>query len=372
MEYGTRDRAWIWLNSVVGTNVRLADELIFINDGLLPLFEAARNGKPIRLPESSDDTLKDKLRSTSDDRNIDAVIQKLDSIGVVAVTRDNRDYPNLLREIFDPPTLLFVKGRLKGNMRLPIAVIGSRKCSDYGRSMAEYFGKELAAKGACVVSGMADGCDSAAAWGALSVSNADYPTVAVLGSGIDVVYPSSNRRLYDAIAERGAVVSELPPGRFPSRESFPQRNRIISGISKGVLVAEAGVKSGTSITVGFAHDQGRDVFAVPGRITDMMSAGSNQLIKSGSAKAVFGIDDILFEYGIFVIPEDPVTKNVDVLKLPLKQKKIYDELVLGEKTADQLCEKLEFDVSEINIYLTEMELSGIIKRLQNGSYSIQS
>lgn len=372
MDYGIRDRAWIWLNSVVGTNVRLADELIFINDGLLPLFESARNGRRIMLPSSLDDSFKDKLRKNSDDRSIDALIERLDTSGITAVTRDNSCYPNLLREIYDPPTVLFVKGRLRGNIRLPIAVIGSRKCSDYGRKTAEYFGRELAKKGVCVVSGLAEGCDSAAAMGALSVSDADYPTVAVLGSGADVVYPASNRRLYDAIAERGAVISELSPGKRPSRESFPQRNRIISGMSKGVLVAEAGLKSGTSITVGFAHDQGRDVFAVPARITDIMSAGSNQLIKSGSAKAVFGIDDILFEYGVFVIPEEPKRCSSEISKLPPKQKKIYDELMKGEKTADQLCELLDFDVSEINIYLTEMELSGIINRLQSGSYSIRS
>ncbi|MBO4384098.1 MAG: DNA-processing protein DprA [Clostridia bacterium] len=372
MDYNLRDRAWIWLNSAVGTNVRLADELIFINDGLLPLFDSVRKGKPIRLPASSGESLLDTLKKRSDDRSIDAAISKLDSIGAAAVTRDNADYPNLLREIYDPPTVLFVKGKLKSSIRLPIAVIGSRKCSDYGRSMAERFGRELAKKGACVISGMAEGCDSAAALGALSVKVAEYPTIAVLGSGIDVVYPSSNRKLYDAIAERGAVISELSPGKRPSRESFPQRNRLISGMSKGVLVAEAGLKSGTSITVGFAHDQGRDVFAVPGRITDIMSAGSNQLIKQGAAKAVFGVDDILFEYGVFVIPEEPKKEKSVLSDLSPKQKMIYEELMLGEKTADFLCEKLGFDVSEINIYLTEMELSGIINRLQNGSYSIQS
>ena len=369
-EYDNRERAWIWLSSALGTRVRLTEEFIYLNDGLLPLFDAALSGGPLRFPESMKQAQRTALIRKRAESEIDAAIERALKAGAHIVTRDSEDYPYLLREIYDPPTVLFVKGRLRGDVKLPIAVIGSRKCSDYGREVSEHFGRELAGAGVCVVSGMAAGCDSAAAWGALSVKEAEYPTIAVLGSGVDIVYPPGNERLYGAIAERGAVISELEPGKKPSRESFPQRNRIISGISKGVLVTEAGEKSGTSITVGFAHDQGRDVFAVPGRITDVMCRGSNRLIKDGEAKAVFGIDDILYEYGAFVLRDEPKETGADRIELPAEQRKLYDELVLGEKTADELCEKLGLEISGVNIYLTEMELSGIIKRLPSGKYSV--
>lgn len=370
MEYSLTDRAWIWLNSAAGVNVRLSEELLFLNDGLLPLFEAARGSKPIRLPERIRESVKGALYANASEAFIDSLLEQMGRKNVKAVTRNSPDYPALLREIYDPPTVLFVKGELKTNAGLPIAVIGARKCTDYGREMAERFGRELALNGACVVSGMAAGCDSIAAWSSLGVGECEYPTVAVLGSGVDVVYPSNNLRLYSAIAERGAVVSEYPMGSRPSKESFPRRNRIISGMSKGVLVIEAAAKSGTSITAGFANDQGRDVFAVPGRLTDLMSAGTNALIRRGEAKPVFGVEDILTEYGTFSARKAPVSKEERAPSLPEEQRRIYDELRKGERSPDSLCDRLGVDISEVNIYLTEMELSGIIKKLQNGQYSV--
>ena len=290
--------------------------------------------------------------------------------GIYAVSRDDAGYPKLLREIYDPPTVLYIKGKAPGEIKLPIAVIGSRNCSDYGREMAAYFGRELALHGACIVSGLAAGCDSEAARGALSASENCFPTVAVLGCGVDVVYPSSSRELYERILEKGSVISEFKPGKSPTRESFPQRNRIISGLSKGVLVIEAGAKSGTRTTVEFAHEQGRDVFAVPGRITDLLSVGTNGLIKSGAAKAVFAADDILYEYGMFL--EDPLLPihSVDLSKLEPRPRKVCELLILGEKSADSICELTGFSVAEVNSYLTELELSGIIKQLPNGEYAV--
>ncbi|MCR5809107.1 MAG: DNA-processing protein DprA [Clostridiales bacterium] len=369
-DYTQKERAWLWLNRAIGASVGVCEQLIYRNDGLLSLYEAVKQGKPVNYPEKTAPAHKAALSKYCQDKAVDTFIEELDRIGAYAVTRDSKDYPDLLREIYDPPTVLYVKGRLKKELKLPIAVIGSRKCSDYGREMARFFGKELAKNGACVVSGLAVGCDSVAAMGALSVKDSEFPTLAVLGSGINVVYPSCNRKLYDEIAERGAVISEYLPDRGPTRESFPQRNRIISGISKGVLVIEAAAKSGTSITVDFAHEQGRDVFAVPGRITDLLSVGTNGLIKSGSAKAVFGVDDVLYEYGLFLEnPSDPV-RGYTPPGLTPKQKKLYDLLVLGEKRADELCDLTGMSVSEINIYLTEMGLSGIIRQLANGAYSV--
>lgn len=369
VEYSQRERAWLWLNSVVGTNVSLAEKLVYDNGGIIALYEAAKAKAPIRAEGKKSEQILAALYSRSGEAEVEAFIEGLNRGGFYAVTRDSADYPLLLREIFDPPTVLFVKGKLKADHKLPIAVIGSRKCTDYGKEMADFFGFELAENGACVISGMALGCDSIAAKAALRSKN-DYPTVAVLGSGIDVVYPPSNGKLYDMIAERGAVISEYRPGASPTRESFPQRNRLISGLAKGVLVIEAAQKSGTSITVGFAHDQGRDVFAVPGRLTDRSSAGTNEMIKLGAAKAVFGVEDVIYEYGIFLVdPPSPVSR-IDTSGMNDLQKRICESLLKGEKTADALCMELALSAADVNMCLTELELSGIIKQLPNGAYGL--
>ena len=370
MELSTNERAWLWLSESLGGSVAQCDRLIYLNDSLENAFMTARSGKKLRLPERTPDRNAAALYDKCSDGYIDLVLESLMKKGVRLVTRDSACYPELLREIYDPPILLYVKGRLPERLETPIAVIGSRKSSDYGRQMARLFGKALAESGACVVSGMALGCDSEAAWGALEADNASCPTVAVLGSGVDVVYPPTARRLYDAIAERGAVISEQKPGTSPSRSSFPQRNRIISGISKGVLVVEAGEKSGTRITVDFALDQGREVFAVPAKLTDMTSAGSNALIKNGEAKPVFGVDDILSEFGTFTSKADIQVKMRAKPKLPPDQLRLYDLLLLGEKDRDELSELTGRSVSEINVLLTEMELSGIVRQLPNGEYAL--
>lgn len=368
--YSERERIWLWLSDVLGTNVALIDKLLFLNDGPEQLFEDVKKGFPIKAPEKIGKEQWSNLFKTCSESCIDTLIEKLISHNVYAVTRDSSDYPELLREIYDPPAVLYVKGRLPERIDLPIAVVGSRKCSDYGKQMAAYFGKELAAHGACVVSGLAVGCDSEAAYGALKNTDKDCPTIAVLGCGVNVVYPYSSKDLYESIAERGAVISEFKIDRKPTKESFPQRNRIISGISRGVLVIEAGYNSGTRITTDFAHEQGRDVFAVPGRITDLNSVGTNGMIKAGEAKPVFDVDDILYEYGVHYIRSASPVVRFDVTKLDLEQRKVYNVLALGEKNIDELCEATGFSVSELNMYLTEMELSEIIKKLPNGEYAV--
>ncbi len=369
-EYSEKELGWLWLNTVLGTSVKLTERLVVLNGGASAVYEKARKGEPLSLPEAVTPRQKAALMKRFREGELASFTDSLERGGFHAVTRDSEDYPRLLREIYDPPTVLYVKGRLHADTALPIAVIGSRKCSDYGREAAMHFGFELAEHGACVISGMALGCDASAAIGALRSRSSEYPTLAVLGSGIDVIYPQSNKRLYDMIAERGAVITEMRPGLRPTRESFPQRNRIISGLSKGILVVEAAAKSGTRITVDFAHEQGRDVFAVPGRITDPLSAGTNLMIKNGEAKAVFGVDDVLYEYGIFLAEPPSPIHNADISGLDANERKLFELLKTGEKTVDALCEISGLDAAEINICLTEMELSGIIRQLPNGLYSV--
>jgi DNA processing protein len=207
------------------------------------------------------------------------------------LTLADADYPRSLRWLADPPVVLYVRGRLLPSHQLAVAVIGSRKPSPYGKMSAQRFSQSLAEHGYTVVSGLARGIDSLAHRGALQAGG---QTLAVLGSGLNVVYPPENRHLYEQICSQGAVLSEFPLNTKPDRWNFPRRNRIISGLALGTLVIEAAANSGSLHTARHALDQGREVFAVPGRIHDSNSRGTNGLIKKG-AKLVETIDDILDE-----------------------------------------------------------------------------
>ncbi|MBQ3109284.1 MAG: DNA-processing protein DprA, partial [Clostridia bacterium] len=221
--------------------------------------------------------------------------------------------------------------------------------------------------GACIVSGLAAGVDAAAAEGALEAKENPLPTIAVLGGGVDMIYPAENANLYERIAERGAILSEFAPGLRPQKGFFPMRNRIISGLSLGVLVTEAGERSGASITVGTALDQGRDTFAVPGRITDRMSKGTNRMIRDGQAAPVLEAADILRWYGIESAEK---TEKRNALKLSPLETKIMEALRHQEESFDELCEKLSVSAAELNSALTSLEFSEIIKQLPGRVYEL--
>jgi len=215
-------------------------------------------------------------------------LDMLDKMGVKIITCLDEFYPANLLNIYDRPAFLYVLGELEKN-DIPVAIVGSRRASTYGRYTTDRISRELALKGITIVSGMARGIDSCAHRGALSAKGR---TIAVLGSGLDVIYPPENKKLFTVIAQNGAVVSEFPLGTQPLPYHFPARNRIISGLSYGVVVVEAGEKSGSLITARLAMEQGRDVFAIPGTIDSASSRGTNSLIKQG-AKLIDNIDDIL-------------------------------------------------------------------------------
>ena len=308
-----------------------------------------------------------QLKQKANKARIDELLSKYDKLNIEAVSLANEKYPELLKEIYDPPQMLFVKGTLRAELPLPIALIGSRKCSAYGRETAKRFGRELAGAGCCVVSGLAYGVDTAASQGALE-SEGEYPTVAVLGCGVDVIYPKSSERVYAQIIERGAIVSEYLPGTPPLRSNFPQRNRIISGLSRGTIVVEAGERSGTSITVNCALEQGRDVFAIPGRINDELSVGTNRAIRDGYAKAVLCVEDVLCEYGRHNTAA--AAEKIDFSKLTQEQRKVVSALTGEEKNFDELCVLTELSPSLLNSVLTVMEFSGIIRQTSGRVYSL--
>ena len=277
------------------------------------------------------------------------------------ITMSDESYPNDLREIHDPPPLLYMKGNELPLDKTMIAVIGSRRPSSYGLKIAEEICRNLAKSNVTVVSGMAIGIDSASHWGSLRGGG---PTVAVLGSGIDIIYPQSNRKLYNLIAENGAVITEFPLGTPPEAKNFPIRNRIISGLSRGVVVIEASRKSGTMITASLALEQGREVFAVPGSIESFKSVGTHFLIKQG-AKLIENTNDILEELGL-------ISQNSNVLEINAKttlppmsdnEKKIYNFLGNYPVHIDQIVRNSKIEPGRILGLLTELELKGIIKQL---------
>lgn len=312
--------------------------------------------------------LKDELREKAKEPYIDACFLYLKKHKITTVLFDDAAYPALLRHIHNPPPVLFVKGKLPEEIVLPIAIIGSRKCTTYGKKMAFSLASDLARAGASIVSGLAYGIDAQSAAGALSIAQSDFPTVAVLGCGVDVVYPKENEALYENIAERGAVLSEFLPGTKPHPSNFPRRNRIISGMSRGLVVVEAASRSGTSITANYALEQGRDVFAVPGRVTDPMSEGTNRMIAAGAAKITLSAADVLEEYGLAAY----VNASTEEQKQELfgEQKTVYDLLIAGEKSFDELSELTGLPIGRLNSTLTEMEFSGIIKQSPGRVYEI--
>ncbi|MBI4764424.1 MAG: DNA-protecting protein DprA [Deltaproteobacteria bacterium] len=301
---------------------------------------------------------------------IDRELDELERQKVGVLTSKDRWYPSLLAKIHDPPPYLYYKGTLSLQDDRSLAVVGSRQASPYGIKVTERLTWALSQKSLTIVSGMARGIDAAAHQGALM---AQGRTVAVLGSGLDVIYPQENKKLFDRIVESGLVYSEFPLGTLPERQNFPIRNRIISGLSLGVVIVEATQRSGSLITARLALDQGREVFAVPGSVESFKSSGTHSLIKQG-AKLVEHAQDILEELhwdeisqenapGLIKVDEKPPS-------LPAKEKQVWDLLSGGSLHVDQMVRQTGIGISPLLSLLLEMELKGLIRQLP-GKYFIR-
>ncbi|MBQ3651187.1 MAG: DNA-processing protein DprA [Clostridia bacterium] len=362
-------RPELWLHYGVGPNPRqfsaVREEYYYLEEAM----EDVARGRDSRLTMISGEA-RSRLKEALGDGFMDRYVRWMDKNGVNVVTATSYEYPALLKEIPDPPPVLFYRGTLNMDMQLPLAIVGTRRCTEYGKEVAKKFGRELVKAGATVVSGLATGIDGYAALGALSVEGAQDPTVAVLGCGIDVVYPQGNEKLYGAIAERGCLMTEFLPKTPPLPRNFPQRNRIISGLSLGVLVVEAGERSGSAVTARLALEQGREVFAVPGRITDPMSVGTNAMIRRGEAKAVTSVSDILEEFGEGGAGDEVRSVRFDELS-PLEQR-VVKALSEGEKNEDELLERCGGGVDELISTLTGLTFSGIIKQLPGSVYALDT
>jgi len=300
------------------------------------------------------------------ERGIDlaAELKRISDYGCHVLTQDDEDYPPLLRQIYDPPIVLYVKGTLGAKDKNSVAIVGSRQTTHYGIEVARRFGYQLGYLGVTVVSGGARGIDTAAHQGAL---NAKGRTIAVLGTGINIVFPSENCELFQRIIQTGAVVTQFPFNRKADKQSFPIRNRIVAGMTLGTVVVEAHLSSGALITTNFATEYGRQVFAVPGRIDSPRSKGCHELIKNG-AKLCEGAEDILseFEY-LFPATNRPPGVNetgvLPALSLTENEQKVYDALADEEMDVDEVIRKCGLPASAVSVALLSLEMKRLVRQL---------
>ena len=375
---------WIWLVQKCG---------IFNNDinGLLEQFDSVEeiykeidfkdvtNVKPSTIRRLKDKNLKEA----------ENILNTTHKMGAEVIVYDDARYPDMLRSIPNPPYVLYMKGEaMNWDRILGIGIVGTRTCTEYGIKATKMIAEDLAACGVTIISGMARGIDSVAQETALGVGN---KTIAVLGCGIDVVYPKENKKLMDKIAENGTIISEYPPKTGPDKHNFPWRNRIISGLSRGILVTEAPKKSGALITAEYALEQGRDIFAVPGSIFKPESEGANRLLASG-AKAVISAKDILDEY-VFEIERLQLKKPSMIGKVLKTAKKVNNEikislddkrfsglsnedkqiislLIEDNMHIDDIARRTGIDAGSLSIKLSMLEFSGHIQKIPGNNYKL--
>ncbi|MFQ5781351.1 MAG: DNA-processing protein DprA, partial [Nitrospiria bacterium] len=303
------------------------------------------------------------IRSFTDFDPVDKELEKADKAGASLLSLKDPSYPALLLAIYDPPPLLYVKGEWGKETVYPVAVVGTRKTTHYGRTVTERLCRGLAQQGMTVVSGFARGIDGLAHRSALSQGG---KTIAVLGCGVDCIYPTEHKRLFDEIVEQGAIFSEFAMGAPPEPHHFPQRNRIISGLSLGCVVVEATLKSGSLITARFALEQGREVFAVPGPILSETSAGPHQLIASG-AKLVHEVGDILDELLPQLKRRSPKPEP-ESPPLESDEEALYRLLSSEPKHVDQVIHESAKTASAVSGLLLMLELKGAVKQLAGQFY----
>jgi len=354
------DKYILWLSRIEGLGGRKILSLLDYFDNISDIFEASPDDFK-NIGELSERNVANIL-SKRDKRLIDVYVQELNDAGADLITIYNPLYPSLLKEIHDPPACFYMLGELPGDGIPKISVIGSRRCSEYGLTVSRKLGRELAERGAVVVSGMAKGIDSSAHRGALDGGG---KTVAVLGCGVDICYPAENRILREQIIHGGCVISEYPMGAKPHPSNFPMRNRIISGLSLATVVVEAAEKSGTLITAGQALDQGREVFAVPGNVTSKLSRGTNALIKQGAAL----VENYADVFNLLNIPcEEAVVTTHESVQLKPEEKVVYDHIGQEPVNAADIMLKSGGQAQTVQYILTMLEIYGLIRKLPGARY----
>ena len=296
-------------------------------------------------------------------------LAQVQAAGCRLLTWDEPEYPSRLREIYDPPPLLYVRGNVELLNRHVISIVGSRRPTPYGNQVAERLARDLADRGLVIASGLARGIDACAHKGALS--SALGATIGVLGCGIDVVYPKENKKIFQEIEQRGAIISEFPLGTFPAPQNFPIRNRIIAGMALGVVVVEGAQYSGSLITARLAMECGREVFGVPGNITQPSSFGPNQLIKQG-AKLVVGWEDVVEELPtpvraeLMPVESVPQAERTALIQQSLapNERPLYELLSVDQaRHVDEIVERSGLSSSEVLAGLFDLEMKGVVRQL---------
>ncbi|MBS4036042.1 MAG: DNA-processing protein DprA [Ignavibacterium sp.] len=291
---------------------------------------------------------------------LDNNLNKLKKINGRIITVWDDEFPSLLKKIYDPPLLLYIKGSFKENDNYSIAIVGTRQPTSYGKIQAEKISEELTSQGITITSGMARGVDSIAHKTALKNSRR---TIAVIGSGLDVIYPPENRKLYDEIAEGGLIISEFNLGSKPDAPNFPKRNRIISGLSLGTVIIETGITGGAMQTARLALDQNREVFAIPGNLGVRQAEGNNLLIQRGEAKLIRSAEDILVELELKLKPV--IGKNIPKpqIDLTMFEEKVLAALSNDPIQIDKVAESANLSTSDCLVNLLTLEFKGLVKQL---------
>ena len=316
----------------------------------------------------------ERMAATRNKFDTAAELELAEKLGVWLINLDDERYPPVLKRIYDPPPVLYVKGSLTRADNLSISIVGSRRCSHYGREQSSRFAHFLSSAGFTICSGMARGIDTAAHQGALS---ADGRTIAVQGCGLANIFPPENNKLFELIAESGACISELPLHFVPLSENFPPRNRIIAGLSLGTIVVEAGLRSGALITARAALENNREVMAVPGKIDSPSSQGAHQLIKQG-ARLIESVEDVMEALGyIGEQLEEHVSEaagqaaermeaplfDIQELKLKPDEKRIFECLNKEPQHIEQIISDTELMPGSVNAGVISLRLKGLIKQL---------
>ena len=364
---------WVGFNLVKGIGpVRLEKLLDYFGD-----IRTAWEARTYQLQAAGlNDNLRDRMLKIRNQVSLEDLTQKIVSQGIQVITWDDPAYPEQLRQITQSPFVLYIKGELVNEDDWAVAIVGTRRYSDYGRQITENISHTLARNGITIISGLARGIDGVAHQAALEAGGR---TIAVLGSGVDITYPPEHRDLGEDISRQGALISDYPLGTPPDGSNFPPRNRIISGLSKAIIVIEAGERSGALITATYAAEQGKDVFAAPGKITSPMSKGTNLLIKQG-AHPLLESQDILDVLNMTLIAEQRVIRK----SLPSDPKEAVLFQAIGEEPlhVDELCSLVNMPIEEVTSTLALMELKGMVRKTfgmkyfavqeLSASYQIQS
>jgi DNA processing protein len=354
-------RYWVGFNRVRGIGPLRLRALIDAFGSV----EQAWHGSAEQLRRAGLDSrsVKNLLKARSE-LNLDRELERIDATGAHSLTWESPGYPHLLLQTHAPPPLLYVKGELREEDAWAVAVVGTRRASTYGREVTRRLAGALARNGITVVSGLARGIDGVAHRAALEAGGR---TIAVFGCGIDHVYPAEHRQLAAQIAANGALLSDYPLGTRPEGRNFPPRNRIISGLSLGVLVTNAAKSSGALITAEFAAEQGRDVFAVPGSILTQGSIGTNRLIQDG-AKLVVGVEDILEELNLTMVAEQ--TRARQALPEDETEAALLNQLSAEPTHVDELQQQVDLPISQVTSTLALMELKGMVRQVGGMKYVV--